>query len=231
MTNTKLIPNPKYKSKYYVGICELHHELLHGFNESSTACVKGHYLLMEKFGNYHKYINNNIYNSRYNLDDEDNEDNEDNEDDSDDYYRESDSNDEENTKLIDLYRYKYSVLFRSTSFMNNDHCLIRNYHNIIKSFYYIQPHIVECIYLPEPGSECVAILKTFWLKIVQRVWKKIYKQRMDLLKSVPMLRMREIVGVNCNGYNNCFRYDKIHIPGIRGMLHELYLQNKFNKNL
>jgi hypothetical protein len=229
MTNAKSYTNPKYKSKYVIGICEIHNDLLHGVNESSSKCIKGHYLLMEKFENYHKYINNNIYNFRSDENSDTDTDNSDINEDIEDY----DSNDEENTKLVDLYKYKYSVLFRSNTFMNNNHAIIRNYHNIIKSFYYIQPHIVECIYLPEPGGECVAILKTFWLKIMQRVWKKIYKQRMDLLKSVPMLRMREIVGYNNNsiGNNSRFRYDKIRIPGIRGMLHELYLQNKNYKNI
>ena len=54
------------KSKYYIGICELHNDLLHGFDENSSPDVKGHYLLMEKFNNFHKYIINDVYNSRYN---------------------------------------------------------------------------------------------------------------------------------------------------------------------
>jgi hypothetical protein len=201
----------KQKSKYYIGICELHHELLHGFDENSSPQIKGHYLLMEKFGNLHKYIVNDVYNFQY----EDN--------DGDDGELENsnssivDSDDEvenDNPKLIDLYRYKYSILLKSPTFMNSCHTVIRNYHNIIKSFYYIQPHIVECVYLPAPGSECVAILKTFWLKIVQRTWKRVYKQRMQLLCSVPMMRLREI-------RSGAFVYEKIHIPGLKGMLNGL----------
>jgi hypothetical protein len=38
-----------------------------------------------------------------------------------------------------------------------------------------KPEIAECIYLR--GGECVAIIKTFWLKIVQRKWRLICKQR------------------------------------------------------
>jgi hypothetical protein len=206
----------KQKSKYYIGICELHHDLLHGFNENSTPQVKGHYLLMEKFNNFHKYIINDVYNFRYDrenleLEESDNSDNSDT--------SVVDSDDEienDNPKLIDLYRYKYSILLKSTTFMNSNHSVIRNYHNIIKSFYYIQPHIVECVYLPDPGGECVAILKTFWLKIIQRTWKRVYKQRMTMLCSVPMMRLREI-----RGGNTCFHYEKIHIPGLRGMLNGL----------
>ena len=33
-----------------------------------------------------------------------------------------------------------------------------------------------------PGEEHVAYLKTFWLRIVQRRWKKIFKARQDLIK-------------------------------------------------
>jgi hypothetical protein len=192
----------RIRSKYYIGICELHHDLLHGFDENSSPQIKGHYLLMEKFGNFHQYIVNDIYNCRYDSDNS-NSSIVDSDDD--------DENENNNPKLIDLYRYKYSVLLKSPTFMNSCHSSIRNYHNIIKSFYYIQPHIVECVYLPSPGSECVAILKTFWLKIIQRTWKRVYKERMRLLCSVPMLRLREITGRG-------FVYEKIHIPGLRGML-------------
>ena len=203
----------KNKSKYYIGICELHHELLHGFDENSSPDVKGHYLLMEKFNNFHKYIVNDVYNSRYNEGDQSESESE-----SDSYADVVNSDDEienGNPKLIDLYRHKYRILLKSHTFMNNsEHPLLRNYFNIVKSFYYIQPHIVECVYLPEPGGECVAILKTFWLKIIQRTWKRIYKQRMAILCSVPMLRLREI-------RSGGFVYEKIHIPGLRGMLNGL----------
>ena len=195
----------RIRSKYYIGICELHHDLLHGFDENSSPQIKGHYLLMEKFGNFHQYIVNNIYNCRYDSDNS-NSSIVDSDDD--------DENENNNPKLIDLYRYKYSVLLKSPTFMNSCHSIIRNYHNIIKSFYYIQPHIVECVYLPAPGRECVAILKTFWLKIVQRTWKRVYKQRMDLLCSVPMMRLREI-------RSGAFVYEKVHIPGLKGMLNDL----------
>ena len=198
----------KQKSKYYIGICELYHELLHGFDENSSPQIKGHYLLMEKFGNLHKYIVNNVYNFRYDGDDGELE----NSDNSNSSIVDSDDEVEnDNPKLIDLYRYKYSILLKSPTFMNSCHSVIRNYHNIVKSFYYIQPHIVECVYLPSPGGECVAILKTFWLKIIQRTWKRVYKERMRLLCSVPMLRLREIT-------SRGFVYEKIHIPGLRGML-------------
>jgi hypothetical protein len=35
--------------------------------------------------------------------------------------------------------------------------------------------IAECFYLP--SYHCISIIKTYWLKVIQRVWKKIYKER------------------------------------------------------
>ena len=183
MSSSSASKKSNKKSKYYIGICELHHDLLHGFNENSSPQIKGHYLLMEKFGNFHKYIvNDNDNKDDDNDDDDEGHEELENSDNSNSSIVDSDDEVEnDNPKLIDLYRYKYSILLKSPTFMNSNHSVIRNYHNIIKSFYYIQPHIVECVYLLNPGGECVAILKTFWLKIVQRTWKRVYKERMRLL--------------------------------------------------
>lgn len=49
------------------------------------------------------------------------------------------------------------------------HPFISNYQKICKD---MKPQIAECIYLQ--SGECVCIIKTFWLKIIQRRWKKIY---------------------------------------------------------
>jgi len=191
MSAPKHIITTHKKSNYYIGICELHNELIHGFDESSSPTIKGHYLLMQKFSTYQKFLNH-----AYDDIEDDVSDNTD------------------NSNIIDLYQYKYLVLFRYTPFMQKSHEFIRNYHTIIQSLNYIQPHIVECVYLPEPGGECIAIIKTFWLKIVQRTWKRIYKQRMAILKSIPFLRSREI------GFQHT-----IHVPGIRGMLYEICCKN------
>jgi len=56
-----------------------------------------------------------------------------------------------------------------------DHQWIRNYKKLILRDDYIRPEIAECILLK--GDEKVAILKTVWLRIVQRAWKKIFQER------------------------------------------------------
>jgi hypothetical protein len=54
--------------------------------------------------------------------------------------------------------------------------------------------IVQPVYM-EPGGYCVAVLKTFWLRLVQRRWKRIFAERRrrvsQLLKPYGLMK-REI---------------------------------------
>jgi len=92
-----------------------------------------------------------------------------------------------------------------------------NYINIIKNQ---QPsrfriEIAECLYLP--SDHCVSILKTHWLKLIQRTWKKIYKNRKQtlIIRSHPnSLKYREVNGI---WPNNCINY-----PSLKGMLSGLF---------
>jgi hypothetical protein len=86
-----------------------------------------------------------------------------------------------------------------TNFLYNHrfqrHCFIRNYNTLIKHKNYMTPEIAKCILLPT--GERICILKTFWLRIFQRKWKKIYKQRMEVLnrrKKISSICYREIMG-------------------------------------
>ena len=74
--------------------------------------------------------------------------------------------------------------------------------------------LAECIYLP--SEHCVSIIKTFWLKLIQRKWKKLCKERkLCLIKRANpnALKHREIYG---NWPNNCANY-----PRLKGMLSDL----------
>lgn len=89
------------------------------------------------------------------------------------------------------------------------HDFIRNYKNIISHEKYIKPEIAECIYLS--GGECVAILKTFWIRIIQRAWKRVYKERTDMIREwyknpAEKIRQRQT------------SFTTQEIPGLRGML-------------
>lgn len=79
---------------------------------------------------------------------------------------------------IDDLVYYYQTNIQRTVANNskfNIHPWLRNYKNIVLNPDYIRPQIAECIYLS--GDEKVAILKTFWLRIVQRAWKRLFRTR------------------------------------------------------
>jgi len=91
------------------------------------------------------------------------------------------------------------------------HTLLRNYNNIIKHPGYLNIQIGQINYLK--GTECVCVIKTFWLKIIQRSWKKIFKIRNSILKT--RCRPDSIIHRQITGKwpENC-----VYIPSIRGML-------------
>jgi hypothetical protein len=63
-----------------------------------------------------------------------------------------------------------------------------------------QVHLAQCIRLPT--GETVCVIKTFWLKIIQRTWKKVFKERQRVLKNIYLRQIR----------------GKVFIPSLTGML-------------
>ena len=90
------------------------------------------------------------------------------------------------------YEYLYNInrLYRQES-----HPTIRNYYNIVNKSNYIKVNIIEIETLPT--QEVVCIIKTFWIKIIQRKWKKVYKERKLLLQKMknPLTLMKR----ECSG--------------------------------
>jgi len=75
------------------------------------------------------------------------------------------------------------------------HKFIKNYKNIITRPNYIKPEIGEIIHLPCGRTVC--IIKTLWIKIIQRAWKKVYNIRIQMFKmrcQIQSLKYREITG-------------------------------------
>lgn len=75
------------------------------------------------------------------------------------------------------------------------HPIIRNYKNIIYNKNFFKIEIIQEDILN--GLEYVGYLKTFWLRILQRKWKKIFKQRQEILRMMSnpkRLMKREITG-------------------------------------
>ena len=89
-----------------------------------------------------------------------------------------------------------------------------NYINIVRLTYNAKLEIAECLYLP--SEHCVSIIKTHWLKLIQRTWKRIYRLRKLIIgmRSCPnALNHMEIYG---RWPNNCINY-----PTLKGMLENL----------
>jgi len=121
------------------------------------------------------------------------------------------------TDFINDFSYYYFV--RYAEMLENNHIAIRkhniykNYRNIISNENYIKPEIALCIYLPT--QECVCILKTVWIKIIQRKWKNIFAERKEINKK------------RCNPFN--IKYKELYgrwskeccYPTIKGMLSNL----------
>ena len=106
--------------------------------------------------------------------------------------------------MKDLYCERYKKLRMKT------HKSIRNYKEIISRENYIKPEIVEKITIDD--CDCV-ILKTFWLKIVQRTWKRIYQKRQDIIKKWSMPS-----NIYYRERNGRWHPDCSHLPSIVGMM-------------
>jgi len=184
-------------SKYRIVLSEIYNEYIHGDGE---PMINSHYLIIGKFNPYYEsYYSDD--DSGYN-DDEDYED----DDDDDDYDRDDVPMEEIMTLHNDKYR---SQFIRNT--VRYKHPFIRNYRQIVLRPGYIQPEIAECIILST--GETVAILKTFWIRIVQRAWRRVFLERTATMKkrSTPA----ELYYRQTRGKWSCA------MPGLCGMLNGL----------
>jgi hypothetical protein len=75
---------------------------------------------------------------------------------------------------------------------NTFHPFIRNYHKIVKRPNYIKPEIMQVIIL-ETG-EHVCILKTCWLRIFQRMWRRKYAKFLSIIKNIDNINMSRLTG-------------------------------------
>ena len=72
------------------------------------------------------------------------------------------------------------------------HPHIRNYLTLVKNNIYRKPQIVSKFELDSGHTLC--IIKTLWLKILQRKWKKYYQARISSFKQPQNLMKRSILG-------------------------------------
>ena len=105
----------------------------------------------------------------------------------------------------------YSRLITTRNSRTNSHPIYKNYTNIVARNTYIKPEIAECIYLET--HECVAVLKTVWIRLIQRTWRNVIRKRGVVIQkrtNPRALYNRQITG---NWPSDCAFY-----PGLRGML-------------
>ena len=60
------------------------------------------------------------------------------------------------------------------------HPFIQNYNNIIINKNYLQLHLAKNIVLDT--GETICIIKTYWIRIIQRTWKRVYKERQLIIQ-------------------------------------------------
>jgi hypothetical protein len=150
------------KSKYYLLLCTFYNRYIHGNNNIN---LDNHFLVLERFDGPTKMSLYDLYDySDYETD------------------TESDNESEVNTyeKPQNIYIVAKVLNNLHKTYSNCNHIYIRNYKKIIKDGKFIKPEIAEYILLP--SGEAVAILKTFWLRIIQRTWKRVYAQRQQIFK-------------------------------------------------
>ena len=130
----------------------------------------GHYLLISTFANF-----------TVSSDDECSGDSDDDDD--------SDDSEENILSEAEYYGETYREELATTK-----HTFIRNYHKIISSPNYIKPEIIKVIVLDT--GERVAILKTFWIRIFQRVWRRKFAKRLAFFKNIHNINMTRLTGRN-----------------------------------
>jgi hypothetical protein len=99
--------------------------------------------------------------------------------------------------------------------LSRPHPLFKNYYmNISGISTPIKPEIALCIYL-ESGY-CVAIIKTIWIKLIQRTWKNVIKERKIITQKRCLPHALHYRNIHGKWPKDCFYY-----PTLRGMLSKL----------
>lgn len=176
-------------SKYSLTFCEIHHPYYHGKDINSTPNIETHFLCIVS------YSYNNYFEAATNQEQE--------------YVPETP------TDFIQSYnvmqsefrnRFSFQVLRRhristwppvtymvpTIIYRVRPHPVIRNYKKIAR----LQLEIADVVVLD--GGESVCILKTFWIRIFQRKWKKycaVKKQRLQFARNPWSFIYMEIMGV------------------------------------
>ena len=192
MVTTGLQNSNTNTGRFNLVLCEILNKNLHG----NDANIDGHYLIINKFD---ASTGSAIYSDSGSDLEED------------DYESDDDSIESgDSSSSLSLFTNDYNDYYHQVP-SNVKHNIIRNYRNIIARPDYIRPEIAECIVLP--SQHTVAIIKTMWIKIIQRKWKKVYAERKRIINTRMLyssLKRRELTGkwpTSCN-----------YLPTLYGMM-------------
>lgn len=187
------------EKRFNLVLCELHYTPIHGKTATSCPTIEGHYMLVCKFDGSSGIALDEL--DEYNRNHEN--------------MRDSDDEDELTHiyDMMELYVSEYNTITLNLTNLL-PHKTIRNYHNIIRQPNYIKPEIAECIELPT--NETIVIIKTVWIKIIQRKWKKVYAARQQVIKRrmLPSSQYtRKLTGK--------WPQDCLNLPELKGMFYKL----------
>lgn len=174
-------------------LCEIHNEYIHGFIPgSSTPSIKGHWIC-------HYVLKDEYLQEHYDEGDYEDED------------EELITINASNQGILSIFNHytKYSqreyinrIYLHQINHLKHE--FIKNYKNIVLRPYYLSPQIAKIVRLS--GDEDVAILKTFWIRCIQRCWKNLYRRRKEIIskrKAITSLIYKELHGIwpgNCRLY-------------------------------
>ena len=178
----------KIKPLFKIVLCELFHPFIFGKDENSDKNIDGHFLVINSY-------------TRYIPEEEDEEDDEDEDEEEEEEYEEYN----EGGTFTPLYDNNiFEIVEKDISYLNSpggritlpninhhliNHPLVRNYRKIVKEC--LRFEIGLCITLS--GGECIAIIKTFWIKIIIRKFKNAFKRKMW---KIYLLRLKGIKETN-----------------------------------
>ena len=205
--------------KNAIVLCELFHIAIHGRPEKENKEVYMHWLVIDHFNNLFPYSESN---NDFNIDGDDLTDTETDTESDAETGTETDTDDDDTLILNDvikIHKAKYISYLESNQHNFKKHPFIKNYVNIVSKPYYIQSHIAQVIIINNNNDNMyysVAIIKTFWLRLVQRNWKRVYSEK----KRIIRLRYNPI-SLFYRALHGKWPSNSLHEPSLIGMLNNL----------
>jgi len=153
-------------SSYKLAILEPYLPLKHGILDKKHHALYGHYLILDTIRLKEFYQNINVINK--------------------------------DIKNIQMSYKSYLDKLEYEMNIKQIHPFIRNYKNIMRNPNQYTLQIIEPLTIST--GECdwdnysVSVNKTYWLRLIQRRWREIYKKRLQQKKNVRNLKYREIHG-------------------------------------